>query len=319
MNIGNLKFDTPIFLAPMAGVTDRAYRILTREMGCPLAFGEMVSVRGIHYRNERTLKMLESDEKERPLAIQLFGNEPDVVAEGAKYLENLGTADIIDFNMGCPAPKIVQNHEGSALMKYPHKAYEILSALRNAVKLPVTVKIRLGWDKEHINAVEVAKLAEEAGVDAIAVHGRTREDFYSGKANWEEIGKVRDAVKIPVIANGDVRTEEDLDKIRHVTGCEAVMIGRAAEGNPWIFKRLIHYTETGEKLGAPSKNELAETMLRHLMLLVEFKGEYIAVREMRKHAAWYTKGMTGGAKLRDIFNKIESKENFCEAIRKYLL
>jgi len=319
MNIGNLTFDTPIFLAPMAGVTDRAYRILAREMGCPLAFGEMVSVRGIHYRNERTLKMLESDEKERPLAIQLFGNEPDVVAEGAKYLEDLGTADIIDFNMGCPAPKIVQNHEGSALLKNPLKAYEILSALRKSVKLPVTVKMRLGWDKEHINAVEVAKLAEDAGVDAIAVHGRTREDFYSGKANWEEIGKVKAAVKIPVIANGDIRTEENLDEIRFVTGCEAVMIGRAAEGNPWIFKRLTHYAKTGEKLGAPSKREIAETMLRHLTLLVEFKGEYIAVREMRKHAAWYTKGMTGGAKLRDIFNKIESKENFFEAIRKYLI
>lgn len=318
MNIGNLSFDAPIFLAPMAGVTDRAYRVLAREMGCPLVFGEMVSAKGIHYKNERTLKMLESDERERPLAIQLFGNEPETIAEAAKFLENLGTADIIDFNMGCPAPKIVNNGDGAALLKNPEKAYEILKALRKAVKLPLTVKMRIGWDSEHINATETAKIAEDAGVDAIAVHGRTREDFYTGSANWDIIGEVKKAVKIPVIANGDVKTEEDLDEIRKVTNCDAVMIGRAAEGNPWIFKRLVHYCRVGEKLPLPNYEEIAAMIIRHLELLLHFKGEYIGIREMRKHAAWYTKGREGGAKLREMFNKAENKEDFIRIVEKYL-
>lgn len=318
MNIGKLSFDAPVFLAPMAGVTDRAYRVLAREMGCPLVFGEMVSANGIRYRNERTLKMLESDEKERPLAIQLFGRDPEIIAEGAKYLESLGTADIIDFNMGCPAPKIVNNGDGSALLKNPQKAYEILKALKDAVKLPVTVKMRIGWDSEHINAVETAKLAEDAGVDAIAVHGRTREEFYMGKANWEVIREVKDAVKIPVIANGDVKTEEDLDEIRKITDCEAVMVGRAAEGNPWIFKRLTHYYKTKEKLPPPTTEEISAMILRHLELLLHFKGEYIGIREMRKHAAWYVKGRTGGARLREMFNKAENKEDFTSIVENYL-
>ena len=318
MNIGNLSFDTPVFLAPMAGVTDRAYRVLAREMGAPLVFGEMVSANGIHYKNERTLKMLESDEKERPLAIQLFGHDPEIIAEGAKYIESLGAADIIDFNMGCPAPKIVNNGDGSALLKNPQKAYEILKALKDAVKLPVTVKMRIGWDSEHINAANMAKLAEDAGVDAIAVHGRTREEFYMGKANWEVIREVKDAVKIPVIANGDIKTEEDLDEIRKITNCNAVMIGRAAEGNPWIFKRLTHYYKTGEKLPPPTTEEIAAMILRHLELLLYFKGEYIGIREMRKHAAWYVKGRTGGARLREMFNKAESKEDFIGIVGNYL-
>lgn len=318
MNIGNLIFDAPIFLAPMAGVTDRAYRVLVREMGCPLVFGEMVSVNGIRYGNERTLKMLESDAKERPLAIQLFGHDAKMVAEGAKYLESLGTSDIIDFNMGCPAPKIVNNGDGSALLKNPKAAYDILKALRTAVKLPVTVKMRIGWNRECINAVEMAKLAEDAGVDAIAVHGRTREEFYMGNADWEVIRSVKEAVKIPVIANGDVKDEESLDGILKTTKSDGVMIGRAAEGNPWIFKRLIHYYKTKEKLPAPTKSEISNMIKRHLELLIEFKGEYIGIREMRKHAAWYTKGMAGGAKLRDMFNKCENKEEFLEITEKYL-
>lgn len=221
MKIGEYSFKAPVFLAPMAGVTDTAYRIIAHDMGCPLCFAEMVSSQGIHFRNERTLAMLQSEPEERPLAMQIFANTPEMAAEAAAFVESLGTADIIDFNMGCPAPKIVKNGEGSALMRDPEKAYAILSAIRKAVKMPVTVKMRKGWDDSSVNVVEIAKLAEVAGVDAIAVHGRTREQFYTGRADWEIIGAVKRAVKVPVIANGDVRTFDDLDRIREVTGCDA--------------------------------------------------------------------------------------------------
>ena len=247
--------------------------------------------------------MLHTEPGERPIAIQLFGPEPDGVAEGAKYLEDLGTADIIDFNMGCPAPKIVNNGEGSALMKDPKKAFAILKALRKAVKLPVTVKMRKGWDDAHVNAVEMAKLAEEAGVDAIAVHGRTREQFYSGRADWDIIAQVKEAVHVPVIANGDVRTIEDLEGIRRQTGCDGVMIGRAAQGNPWIFRQFTEYLRTGKRLPPPTMRERADMILRHLDLLLEFKGDYIGPREMRKHATWYTKGQVGGAELRNFMDR----------------
>lgn len=317
MRIGSLEFDAPVFLAPMAGVTDIAYRILAHDLGCPLCYAEMVSVQGIHYRNERTLSMLHTEPGERPIAIQLFGPEPEGVAEGAKYLENLGTADIIDFNMGCPAPKIVNNGEGSALMKDPKKAFAILKALRKAVKLPVTVKMRKGWDDAHVNAVEMAKMAEEAGVDAIAVHGRTREQFYSGRADWDIIAQVKDAVHVPVIANGDVRTIEDLEGIRRQTGCDGVMIGRAAQGNPWIFRQFTEYLRTGKRLPPPTMRERADMILRHLDLLLEFKGDYIGPREMRKHATWYTKGQVGGAELRNFFNRAETREDFVEILQRY--
>ncbi len=317
MRIGSLEFDAPVFLAPMAGVTDIAYRILAHDLGCPLCYAEMVSVQGIHYRNERTLSMLHTEPGERPIAIQLFGPEPEGVAEGAKYLEDLGTADIIDFNMGCPAPKIVNNGEGSALMKDPKKAFAILKALRKAVKLPVTVKMRKGWDDAHVNAVEMAKMAEEAGVDAIAVHGRTREQFYSGRADWDIIAQVKDAVHVPVIANGDVRTIEDLEGIRRQTGCDGVMIGRAAQGNPWIFRQFTEYLRTGKRLPPPTMRERADMILRHLDLLLEFKGDYIGPREMRKHATWYTKGQVGGAELRNLFNRAETREDFVEILQRY--
>ena len=314
MRIGSLDFDAPVFLAPMAGVTDIAFRILAHDLGCPLCYGEMVSVQGIHYRNERTLAMLHTEPRERPIAIQLFGRDPQMVAEGAKYLEDLGTADIIDFNMGCPAPKIVNNGEGSALMRDSKRAYDILKALRQAVKLPVTVKMRKGWDEEHVNAVEMAKLAEDAGVDAIAVHGRTRQQFYSGTADWDIIGKVKASVRVPVIANGDVRTFEDLDRIRQRTGCDAVMIGRAAQGNPWIFRRFTEYLRRGIRLPPPTKKERGEMILRHLDLLIAFKGDYIGPREMRKHATWYTRGQRGGAELRNLFNRAETREDFAHIL-----
>ena len=317
IRIGAFRFETPVFLAPMAGVTDTAYRIIAHEMGCPLCYAEMVSSQGIHFRNERTLSMLASEPGERPLAMQIFANTPEMAAEAASYVESLGTADILDFNMGCPAPKIVKNGEGSALMREPEKAERILAAIRRAVKMPVTVKMRMGWDEEHINVVELARRAEAAGVDAIAVHGRTREQFYRGKADWDIIRRVKEAVRIPVIANGDVRTYDDLDAIREATGCDAVMIGRAAQGNPWIFRQLTHYLRTGERLPAPTLQERAAVLLRHLDLLLKYKGDYVGPREMRKHATWYTRGIVHGAILRDRFNKATTREDFVAILREY--
>ena len=307
----NLKeiFKTPIFLAPMAGVTDSAFRIIVRELvDVPyrknlLMFSEMVSCNGIHYRNEKTLEMLQTSAGERPVAIQLFGSNPEICAEAAKYVEELGTAAVIDFNCGCPAPKIVKNGEGSALMQNPQLVEKILSAIRKAVKIPFSIKIRLGYD-ENINAVEIAK------IDFIAVHGRTRPQFYSGAANWYEIAKVKAAVKIPVIANGDVKNFETLDKILEITNADGVMIGRAAQGNPFIIGALLKYFLTGEKVQPPNLSERVEVMKRHFEKLIEFKGENVAIREMRAHAAWYTKGLTGGAEFRKNFNCAETVVDF---------
>lgn len=318
MNIGSFHFDQPVFLAPMAGVTDTAYRIIAHDMGCPLCYAEMVSSQGIHFRNEKTLSMLASEPEERPLAMQIFAATPEMAAEAAAFVEAQGTSDILDFNMGCPAPKIVKNHEGSALMRDPERAFAIMKAVRAAVKMPFTVKMRLGWDEENVNAVELAKLAEEAGVDAIAVHGRTRAQFYAGQADWQKIAEVKQAVSIPVIANGDVRTCADLKKILEVTGADGVMIGRGAQGNPWIFKRLTHYLATGEELPPPTMQERAEVIMRHLDLLLKYKGDYIGPREMRKHATWYTRGITHGAVLRDKFNRATTRRDFEIILEKYL-
>ena len=317
MKIGKYSFSEPVFLAPMAGVTDTAYRIIAHDMGCPLCYAEMVSSQGIHFRNERTLSMLASEPGERPLAMQIFANSPEMAAEAASYVEELGTADILDFNMGCPAPKIVKNGEGSALMLAPDKVYEILSAIRKAVKMPFTVKMRKGWDDQHVNVLEIAKIAEAAGVDAIAVHGRTREQFYSGQADWQIIAEVKKAVKVPVIANGDVRTCKDLQRILDTTGADGVMIGRGAQGNPWIFKQLTHYLRTGEVLPPPTLQERAAVIVRHLDLLLKYKGDYIGPREMRKHATWYTRGITHGAILRDKFNRAEKREEFIAILNEY--
>lgn len=313
-------FKTPIFLAPMAGVTDTAFRVLVRELldDCAaknlLMFSEMVSAAGVHYRNEKTLAMLETVAEERPTAIQIFGSDPEFCAEAAIYIEQLGSAAVIDFNCGCPAPKIVKNGEGSALMKNPALVEKILSAVKKSVSLPVSVKIRLGVDSQHINAAEIAKRAESAGVDFIAVHGRTREQFYSGAADWEEIAKVKAAVKIPVIANGDVRDFDSLDKILAMTQADGVMIGRAAQGNPWIINRLLKYFLTGEKISPPTIAERAEVMRSHLKKIIHYKGENVGVKEMRSHAAWYTKGLTGGAELRNLFNRANSAEEFLQII-----
>ena len=317
MKLGPFSFDAPVFLAPMAGVTDTAYRIIAHDMGCPLCYAEMVSSQGIHFRNEHTLAMLQSEKGERPLAMQIFAATPEMAAEAAAYVEALGTADILDFNMGCPAPKVVKNGEGSALMRDPERATAILTAIRKAVKMPFTVKMRIGWDSEHINVGELAQRAEAAGVDAIAVHGRTREQFYAGHADWSQIAAVRRAVKIPVIANGDVRTYDDLDRIREATGCEAVMIGRAAQGNPWIFHQFTHYLRTGERLPGPTMHERAAVIVRHLDLLLKYKGNYVGPREMRKHATWYTRGIVHGAVLRERFNKATTRDDFLAILREF--
>ena len=319
MNIGKFAFDAPVFLAPMAGVTDTAYRVIAHDMDCPLAYAEMVSAQGIHYCNERTLAMLSSERDERPLAMQIFAKEPVMAAEAAAFIEALGTADILDFNMGCPAPKIVKNGEGSALMTDPKRAEKILTAIRKAVKMPFTVKMRHGWDDAHVNVVELAEIAEAAGVDAIAVHGRTREQFYAGNADYDSIAAVKKAVRVPVIANGDIRTFDDLDRIRRVTGADGVMIGRAAQGNPWIFRRFTHYWRTGERLAPPTMAERAKVILHHLDLLLHYKGDYIGPREMRKHATWYTRGIPHGALLRDKFNKATTREEFAAIVRELMV
>ena len=316
MRLGAFDFPVPVFLAPMAGVTDMAYRILVHELGCPLVYTEMVSVNGINYRNERTLRMLRTDARERPLALQLFGNAPEAVARAAAYVESLGVADVIDFNMGCPAPKIVKNGEGSALMREPKRAGEILRALRRAVRLPVTLKIRKGWDEAHVNAVEIARLAEDVGVDAVAVHGRTREQFYSGQADWDIIRAVKQGVRIPVIANGDVRNAGDLSRILAATGADGVMIGRAAQGNPWLFRELATFVKTGETPAPPTVEEKRALILRHLDMLIETKGSHIGPREMRKHATWYTRGMKNSARLRELFNRAETREDFSSILEK---
>ena len=310
MRIGALVFDNPVFLAPMAGVTDTAYRVIARAMGCPLAFAEMVSSQGIHYRNEHTMKMLRTEPSERPIAMQIFAKSAAMAAEAAAYIEALGTADILDFNMGCPAPKVVKNGEGSALMRTPKKAEEILTAVRRATKLPFTVKMRLGWDDDSRNAVEIARMAEAVGVDAVAVHGRTRAQFYSGHADYAAIAEVKRAVGIPVIVSGDIRRPMDLKRALEITGADAVMIGRGAQGNPWIFPQLIHWLQTGAELPPPTLAERAQVILRHLDLLVGYKGEYVGIREMRKHSAWYTRGLAGSAELRERFNRALSREEF---------
>ena len=315
MKIGAFTFDDPVFLAPMAGVTDTAYRVIAHDMGCPLAFAEMVSSQGIHYRNEHTMKMLRTEAGERPIAMQIFAKSAAMAAEAAAYIEEIGTADILDFNMGCPAPKVVKNGEGSALMREPKKAEEILTAVRRATKLPFTVKMRLGWDDTSRNAVEIARMAEAVGVDAVAVHGRTREQFYSGNADYAAIAEVKRAVNIPVIVSGDIRRSADLARALDITGADAVMIGRGAQGNPWIFPQLIHWLRTGDELPPPTLTERAQVILRHLGLLVGYKGEYIGIREMRKHAAWYTRGLKGSAELRERFNRAASREEFVNILR----
>ncbi|MEL7633830.1 tRNA dihydrouridine synthase DusB [Sporomusa sphaeroides] len=317
MQIGKLKLANPVILAPMAGVTDLPFRLLAKEMGCGLVYSEMVSDKGLIYDNVHTKKLLAIDERERPVALQIFGSEPDSMGQAATIVANAG-ADIIDINMGCPTNKIVRNGEGSALMLSPDLAYRIIAAVVTAAgDVPVTVKFRKGWDDKSVNAVEIAKLAEQAGAAAVSVHGRTREQFYSGQADWKIIREVKQAVGIPVIGNGDVRTPHDAKRLLTETGCDGIMVGRGAQGNPWIFRQIIHYLATGEILLPPGLDERIDMLLRHLDMLVEHKGEYVGIREMRSHAAWYTKGLHKSAELRLTFNQATSKADFIRIMEDY--
>lgn len=314
MKIGNIVLDNPFILAPMAGVTDAASRLLAKEMGCALVYTEMVSAKGLVYENEHTEEMLYTAKEERPVAIQIFGSDPKFMAKAAQMVEKTGMADIIDINMGCPAPKVVKGGDGSALMRDPALAYEVMRAVVDAVHLPVTVKFRKGWDANSVNAVEIACLAERAGVSAVAVHGRTREQYYSGSCDPAVIADVVKAVSIPVIGNGDIRTPQDAVRMMDKTGCQAVMIGRASEGNPWIFREMKHYWETGELLPKPTVTERCAMIRRHLALQMKQKGDYIGLREMRKHAAWYTKGLPDSAQFRQKINQAETKQEFLQLV-----
>lgn len=317
MKIGNLELENNVFLAPMAGVTDLPFRILCKEMGCGLVYSEMVSAKGILYDNKNTTELLEIDPKERPVAVQLFGSDPEILGAMAKKIEQY-PIDIIDVNMGCPAPKIVKNGEGSCLMKTPELVGKIVRSLVESQSKPVTIKFRKGFDDDHVNAVEIAKIAEANGASAVAVHGRTREQYYSGKADWDIIKEVKAAVNIPVIGNGDVFTPQDAKNLLEHTGCDAIMVGRGAQGNPWIFQRILHYLKTGELLPEPTAEERVEKALRHAQMLIDYKGEYIGVREMRKHMAWYMKGMPGAAELRGKLNYAENRAELEALLRGYL-
>lgn len=307
LRIGNVELENNLILAPMAGVTDPPFRKICREQGCGLLYTEMVSAKAILYHNRNTEELLRVEQEERPIAVQLFGSDPEIVSEMAARIAD-GPYDIIDFNMGCPVPKVVNNKEGSALMKDPHLAEQILSALVKKVKKPVTVKFRKGFDENQVNGVEIARIAESCGVAAVAVHGRTRQQFYSGQADWDIIRQVKEAVRIPVIGNGDVVSPESAEAMLRETGCDGIMIGRGAQGNPWLFGQILHWMKTGEKKAPPTKEELKQMILCHARLLVEHKGNYTGIREMRKHVAWYTAGYPHSAKLRARINEVEDLE-----------
>lgn len=305
LKIGNVELPNPLILAPMAGVTDLPFRFLCREQGAGLVCMEMVSAKAVSFHNKNTEKLMQTSPGEHPVSLQLFGSEPDIISEIAREIEER-PFDILDLNMGCPVPKIVGNGEGSALMREPKLVEAIVSKTVRATKKPVTVKIRKGFDEDHVNAVEIAKIAEASGAAAVAVHGRTREQYYAGQADWDIIRQVKEAVKIPVIGNGDVDSPQKAKELLTETGCDGIMIGRAARGNPWIFHQILTYLETGELEEKPSMETVREMILRHARMQVEYKGDYTGIREMRKHVSWYTTGYPHSARLRARINSVES-------------
>lgn len=319
LQIGNVTLKNKLILGPMAGVTDLPFRLLCAEQGAGLLCMEMVSAKAILYNNKNTKAMLAIDEREHPVSLQLFGSDPQIMGDMARRLEDEGVPfDILDINMGCPVPKVVNNGEGSALMKDPVLAGQIIESMAKVTSRPVTVKIRKGFDDAHVNAPELAHIAQESGAAAVAVHGRTREQYYAGKADWSVIRKVKEAVHIPVIGNGDILTAADAIRMGEETGCDGFMIARGAQGNPWIFQQILHEWETGEPMQKPTAEEMAEMMLRHARMQIECKGEYVGIREMRKHAAWYTGGYHGASHLRRSLSEVESYEQLETLMQAFL-
>lgn len=316
--IGDVELKNQVVLAPMAGVCNAAFRLTVKEFGAGLVCAEMVSDKAILYKNEKTLDMLYIDEREKPLSLQIFGGEKETLVEAAKFVEKNTTADIIDINMGCPVPKITKNDAGAKWLLDPNKIYEMVAAVVDAVEKPVTVKMRMGWDEDHIYAIENAKAVERAGGKAISLHGRTRVQMYEGTANWDIIKQVKEAVNIPVIGNGDVKTPEDAKGMLDITGCDGVMVGRAALGDPWMIYRTVHYLETGELMAPPSPEEKIKVCMLHADRLIKLKGEKIGIMEMRKHAAWYLKGLRGNAKARNAINECVTRAELESLLQEYI-
>ncbi|MDQ0216171.1 nifR3 family TIM-barrel protein [Oikeobacillus pervagus] len=314
LKIGNIEMKNPVVLAPMAGVCNSAFRLTVKEFGAGLVCAEMVSDKGIIFKNEKTMNMLYIDEREKPLSLQIFGGEKKTLVEAAQFVDQNTNADIIDINMGCPVPKITKCDAGAKWLLDPNKIYEMVAAVVDAVDKPVTVKMRMGWDEDHIYAIENARAVERAGGQAVSLHGRTRVQMYEGKANWDIIRQVKQAVNIPVIGNGDVKTPQDALRMLEETGSDGVMIGRAALGNPWMIYRTVKFLETGELMGEPSVREKIDVCILHLDRLISLKNERIAVREMRKHAAWYLKGIRGNAKARNMINECETREQLVDLL-----